>query len=410
MTGLNEDVSPAVALSKRATGQAVTTPMKKTRKSFKTQEDELSTSASSGSSSEGEEVSSDDSPVAARTAAKGEDTKKAQFGRSERHWFFSFLSCARRSSAVPAPTSTPATSAALANGTTHRRPAAAPKPQQSRKPQNVVSTAEEVVTHDVPPETPSANTMKETKAAAPAVAAAEAPSIDTPQRSILVLPPGFRAPPGLDSPPGLEFLDKYPSVFQDVTFKEWQLTSKAAQKPQKPTPKPQPVQPVAPSQPAVFTPKERIGEFNQAAFRRELVQILDGLFYDNNTARAVQCVRAQKVPEAVQDIEFEDILTRAVETANGTVRRKMIAFAVGLAAGKPGAFSRSQCTKGVGTFLSEVCPEMRDEIPKLTSILCSEVIPTLRSVFTPAELDHHLPAFMKDCVRRADAQLRHRQR
>lgn len=138
----------------------------------------------------------------------------------------------------------------------------------------------------------------------------------------------------------------------------------------------------APPQPPVF---------DTVVFRQGLTSILRDLAKDRRAATAVLRVRSQRVPSSRQAVEFADILTRAVEEARGGVRQSVLAFAAGLAAGRPSAFEREECAAGVGSFFEEIYTELLEEVPRLQTVCMMEVVPTLRSVFTPEELCPFLP-------------------
>jgi len=131
--------------------------------------------------------------------------------------------------------------------------------------------------------------------------------------------------------------------------------------------------------------------FDIVLFRRELTAILRDLANDRRAATAVLLLRAQRVPSWRQAVEFADILTRAVEEPRGGVRQSILAFAAGLAAGRPSAFEREECAAGVGIFFEEIYPELLEEVPRLQTLSMMEVVPTLRSVFMPDELCPFLP-------------------
>lgn len=134
--------------------------------------------------------------------------------------------------------------------------------------------------------------------------------------------------------------------------------------------------PIAPKSPPVaYTP---------VTFRKELVSIMKELAQHRNAAVAVGQVRAQGVPKDRQSAEFADILTRAMEERNGPVRRTYVAFAAGLAAGGEGsAFIMDECVKGTAEFFAEVYEELCTEVPRLDKIVECELVPTLRAVLSP---------------------------
>lgn len=192
---------------------------------------------------------------------------------------------------------------------------------------------------------------------------AAAPGLLLPQGGVLAaaVPAGFRPPPGLELP--------------------------AAVAPPMAVPYPAVPPAVAPVAPVVFT---------NAMFRKELVAILKELDQNRSAVTAVKRVRALQVPVSRQAAEFADILTRAVEEPRGMMRRPILAFAVGLAAGQPSAFERSECAAGVNIFFSEVYPELCDEVPRLSKIATSELVPMLRSVFGAEELKPFIPEALLD--------------
>lgn len=182
-------------------------------------------------------------------------------------------------------------------------------------------------------------------------------------------PPGlpcFAPPPGLPPPPGLEFLMRqHDLLIPGVDFTQ-QVSGQCFDGIG-----------IAPPTPESYSP---------ANFHKKLVEILRDLASDRNTGKAVQRVRAQQVPVAHHAAEFVDILTRALETKNGMVRRSMIAFCAGLSAGEPSAFERTKCAEGLEAFFKEVYQDLRLEVPKLPSIVTAELLPTLRLVFPAAQL------------------------
>lgn len=138
------------------------------------------------------------------------------------------------------------------------------------------------------------------------------------------------------------------------------------------------------------SPRETQG-FDVVSFRRALASILVDLASDRNVPAAVRRMRLQEVPIEFQAKEFVDIITRIVEERRGPIRRCELAFAAGLGAAEQSAFDRNACLTGIGQFLGEVYPELCNEIPRLPAIATSELLPTLRNVYTNGELDQYLP-------------------
>lgn len=134
--------------------------------------------------------------------------------------------------------------------------------------------------------------------------------------------------------------------------------------------------------------------FDQAAYRKELSDVLRDLANGSNVAACVKRIRAQNVPQERQSSEFADILTRASEESRGSVRRLSFAFAVGIANGGPNsAFAREACGKGLESFFADI-DELAAEVPRLRNKLANELIPTLRMAFSEEQLSKLLP---KDC-------------
>lgn len=104
---------------------------------------------------------------------------------------------------------------------------------------------------------------------------------------------------------------------------------------------------------------------------------------DRNVGRAVRRVRAQGVPCERQAAEYADAITFVLEEPRGAARRSFVAFLAGLA---NGVFEKKQCITGLDTFFDSVYPDLKTEIPKLNKLVCIELLPTLSSVFTAAEL------------------------
>jgi translation initiation factor 4G len=131
--------------------------------------------------------------------------------------------------------------------------------------------------------------------------------------------------------------------------------------------------------------------FEKASFRRELVATLKELSSSHDVAAAVRRIRAQAVPVKFQATEFADMLVRAAEENRGPARRYAFAFIAGLGNGEHSAFDKEECINGIKSFFLEDFEALSEEVPKLASLLSSELVPTLRSVFPPQLLDGVFP-------------------
>jgi hypothetical protein len=135
--------------------------------------------------------------------------------------------------------------------------------------------------------------------------------------------------------------------------------------------------------------------FDVVTFRRTLATIFSDLASDKDIPGAVQRVRLEKVPVALQPDQYADILTRIVEERRGAVRRCELAFLTGLAAAEQSAFDREACLAGIGLFFKDVYGSLCDEVHRLPAIMKSEFLPTVLSVFTTAELNKVVPVSMR---------------
>jgi len=129
-------------------------------------------------------------------------------------------------------------------------------------------------------------------------------------------------------------------------------------------------------------------KYTAQAFSRELAKIMHELRLHRNPGLAVGQVRACGVPQERQAAEFADILTRTVEESRGPVRRTCMAFVGGLTK----AFEKTECIKGLRTFLDEVYPDLCTEVPKLRNMLLTELVPTLKAVLEDRELSALQPS------------------
>jgi hypothetical protein len=135
--------------------------------------------------------------------------------------------------------------------------------------------------------------------------------------------------------------------------------------------------------------------FDLVSFRRTLTAILADLAADRKVSVAVRRLLSQEVPRKLQAKEFADILTRIVEEKRGPIRRCELTFAAGLAGSEEhSGFDRGACLNGIGLFFHEVYSALCEEIPRLPAIVTRELLPTLRMIFSEAELTRRLPAYL----------------
>lgn len=131
--------------------------------------------------------------------------------------------------------------------------------------------------------------------------------------------------------------------------------------------------------------------FDMVAFRRILASVLADLVTSQDVAAAVHRIRLQQVPVACQVQQTADMLTRIFEEKRGPHRRRAIAFAVGLVASEQGAFDRKMFLDGLGAFFCDVYEELCHEVPRLTSMISTELVPVLLGVYTKAEVSDVMP-------------------
>jgi len=135
--------------------------------------------------------------------------------------------------------------------------------------------------------------------------------------------------------------------------------------------------------------------FQVVEFRKALGSIFDDLASERNIPAAVQRIRLQAVPLALQALLFVDILTRIVEERRGAVRRCQLAFIAGLAAAESSAFDRKECLAGTTLFFRDVYNELCTEVHRLPAIMKSEFMPTMLNVFPTDELNKVVPVTLR---------------
>lgn len=131
--------------------------------------------------------------------------------------------------------------------------------------------------------------------------------------------------------------------------------------------------------------------FDVVAFRRILASVLADLITSQDVAAAVNRVRLQQVPVACQVQQTADVLTRIVEEKRGPHRRRAMAFAVGLVASEQRAFDRKMFLDGLGMFFRDVYEDLCHEVPRLASMISTELVPVLLGVYAKAELNSVMP-------------------
>jgi len=125
--------------------------------------------------------------------------------------------------------------------------------------------------------------------------------------------------------------------------------------------------------------------------RKELRDIIQDLAVNFNSVQALNRVWTLQVPKSKQAAEFAYLLSRAVEIDQGMTRRSTLAFVIGLCAGRPSAFQRTECTVGLLIFFKDLYPNLIADIAQLSNIVKIELVPLLLSVYTPEQLAAFLP-------------------
>lgn len=291
-------------------------------------------------------------------------------------WILALLSCARRSQTASTTSSAvSASKGVIAAGRSHRPRSAFKQPAADdavRQASPVTSDAEteEPLTaassSDAETEEPLAVASSIAEEAAEPLLLSPPPGLPIPPglglgalSCGLAAPPGLLPPPSLAPPPGLAppppGLGALPAL----------------------------------AGPPGLPPPPGLAEapFDRRVFRKKLTMILRELNSHRSSSRAVQEVRDQRVPMEAQQAELVDILSRVSEIHNGSNRRVAVAFAVGLAAGTPSAFGRAEVLAAVREFTQQVVPGLLEEIHCMESILRSELLPSLRTIFATAELN-----------------------
>lgn len=146
-----------------------------------------------------------------------------------------------------------------------------------------------------------------------------------------------------------------------------------------------------PSHDPLMCTAQNSSKFQPKLFHRELSRIVRELCSSLDVAAAVGAIGGQAVPVHHQQREFVDILTRACEISSSPARLATFSMAAALADDEFPIFDRKESLLGVRTFFEEVYVDLCDEIPKLKTLLRTEMIPTLKATFPPNAIDAFLP-------------------
>jgi hypothetical protein len=131
--------------------------------------------------------------------------------------------------------------------------------------------------------------------------------------------------------------------------------------------------------------------FDVVAFRRILASVLTDLIANQDVAAAVNRIRLQQVPRACQSDQIVDLLTRILEEKRGPHRRRAISFATGLVASEQSPFDQRAFLKGLYMYFRDVYTDHCHEVPRLTSMISTELVPVLLTVYSKSQVSSVLP-------------------
>ncbi|CAE7551762.1 unnamed protein product [Symbiodinium pilosum] len=140
-----------------------------------------------------------------------------------------------------------------------------------------------------------------------------------------------------------------------------------------------------------LAPRDKASGFDQVAFRRLLAGTLRDLRADRDAKKALGRLKAAAVPRRLQATEFSDMITRVAEDASGPARRASFAVLLGLSLGKDSAFHPEECVRGTAIFFREVYQDLCDQVPRLSVVMSTELLPLLRKSWASVDFGSFLP-------------------
>jgi len=124
-------------------------------------------------------------------------------------------------------------------------------------------------------------------------------------------------------------------------------------------------------------PKPKDGTpFDRNAFKTEVAATLAELRVSHDVAEAILRIGAIAVPVNQQSAELCDLLSKIVEEGSQDVRKAEFQLVAGLY--KEGRWKPESAAKGVRSFVEDICPDLKCDVPNLPQILREELHPSLQ--------------------------------
>jgi hypothetical protein len=116
--------------------------------------------------------------------------------------------------------------------------------------------------------------------------------------------------------------------------------------------------------------------FDRDACRSEVSMTLAELRVSHDVAEAVLRIGAIAVPVSQQPAELSDVLAKIVEEGSQDARKIELKLVAALFVERH--WTKESAGKGVRTFLEDMCPDLKCDVPNLAQILREEVHPALQ--------------------------------
>lgn len=124
-------------------------------------------------------------------------------------------------------------------------------------------------------------------------------------------------------------------------------------------------------------PKQKeAAPFDRDACRSEVTGTLAELRLSHDVAEAISRIGAIAVPVTQQPAELCDLLAKIFEEGSQDVRKVGFQLVVGLF--KEKQWKAESLAKGVRSFVEDVCPDLKCDVPNLSQILRQELHPSLQ--------------------------------